>query len=178
MQGAGSWIVKGVGFLRLNKNVGVEVSVGEEGAQGATVSAAGAKGVSGVRVVMRKIGNMELILNSRLFAGMACKKGRVRFLLCVCLCSPSVSEAALCCLSSWLAGANIRVHVFTLCARAHVFATACLQRGEGSDILWDARSRAGDFPCAYPNSCRSQCPVRAPTQQLPQGLSEIKKLEI
>lgn len=28
-----------------------------------------------MRVVMRKIGNLELILNSRLFAGMACKKG-------------------------------------------------------------------------------------------------------
>ena len=28
-----------------------------------------------VRVVMRKIGNLELILNSRLFIGMACRKG-------------------------------------------------------------------------------------------------------
>jgi hypothetical protein len=93
MQGAGSWIVKGVGFLRLNKNVGTEVNVGE-GAQGSAVSNAGAKGVSGVRVVMRKIGNMELILNSRLFAGMACKKGYIRVLLCVCFCVVYVSEAA------------------------------------------------------------------------------------
>ena len=32
-------------------------------------------GEGAVRVVMRKIGNLELILNSRLFSGMACKKG-------------------------------------------------------------------------------------------------------
>ena len=181
MQGAGSWIVKGVGFLRLNKNVGAEVDVGEEGAQGAAVSTAGAKGVSGVRVVMRKIGNMELILNSRLFAGMACKKGCVRALLCVCVCVVhrclSTDTGWLFCLPSWLAGADIWGNVFTLCVRTHVFATAFLQRGEGSDILWDARSRAGDFPCAYLDPCRSQFPVRAPTQQLPQGLSKIKSLK-
>jgi hypothetical protein len=127
MQGAGSWIVKGVGFLRLNKNVGAEVNVGEEGAQGAAVSTAGAKGVSGVRVVMRKIGNMELILNSRLFAGMACKKGCVRALLCACLC---VVHRAL------TFGA-----MYLLCVCAHTCSQLHVYRGEKAVIFSGMRDQ-------------------------------------
>ena len=94
--GGGSWSVKGVGCLRLNRHVGAgarglgSARRGEEGGEpgdgkregvdagagGAVGEGGGAEGeVGSVRVVMRKIGNLELILNSRLFAGMACKKG-------------------------------------------------------------------------------------------------------
>lgn len=56
---AGDWKVRGLGSLRLN--VRKEAGDGRDKGQG--------------RVVMRRAGNLEVILNSNLFAGMAAKKG-------------------------------------------------------------------------------------------------------
>jgi hypothetical protein len=63
-----------VGCLRLNKRKDLPAASSGNVTEGQ--GASGDQSCEGaVRVVMRKIGNLELILNSRLFSGMACKKG-------------------------------------------------------------------------------------------------------
>jgi hypothetical protein len=138
MQGVGSWNVKGVGFLRLNKNKGAE------GGQGAAESDAGAQGAGGVRVVMRKIGNLELILNSRLFAGMACKKGCVCVLFCFVLgaCASPLTEgwkrAFYLAFLIEFVGADFHTHVRLVCA--HVRVRAC--------VFAEGRKRSSSLACA------------------------------